>query len=110
MDAEELKYLIIAVITIGFVFEKSLSWLNVRRPVKEVPPTLAGHLDQQKLLEAKSYQFTNYRFGLVTGTFSFGLTLVFIWFGLFGEIDGWLREYISHPIWLSIIYFGLIFL
>lgn len=109
MDAEALKYLIIAIITLGFVFEKILSWLNVRREVKEVPPNLAGHLSQQKLLESKSYQWANYRFGLVTGVFTFILTLGFIWFGIFGEIDGWLREYISHPIWLSIVYFGLIF-
>ncbi|MEX2591583.1 MAG: M48 family metallopeptidase [Anditalea sp.] len=110
MDVEGLKYLIIGVITLGFVFEKILSWLNVRREVKEVPPTLADHLSQQKLLEAKTYQLANYRFGMITGTFTFILTLAFIWFGLFGEIDGWLREYISHPLWLSIIYFGFIFL
>jgi STE24 endopeptidase len=110
MDAEGLKFLIIGVIAVGFAFEKFLSWLNVRREVKGVPPNLADHLSQQKLLESKSYQRVNYRFGLVTGTFSFILTLAFIWFGLFGEIDIWLREYILHPIGLSIIYFGLIFL
>jgi hypothetical protein len=38
MDAEGLKFLIIGVIAVGFAFEKFLSWLNVRREVKGVPP------------------------------------------------------------------------
>lgn len=110
MDGEELKYLIVGIITVGFVFEKVLSWLNVRRDVGKVPSTLEKHLTQQKLLETKSYQRTNFRFGLVSGIFTFILTLAFVVFGLFGEMDEWLRGYTSDPIWLSLIFFGIIFL
>ncbi len=110
MNPEGIKFLILAVVVLAFVFENILDWLNVQREVKEVPPSLARHLSQQKLQESKSYQRANYRFGLLAGSFTFFLTIAFIGFGLFGEVDEWLRNFIPHPIWLSIIYFGVIFL
>src|SRR5690606_33225510 len=48
--------------------------------------------------------------GLLTGTISFIVTLLFVWFGIFGEFDEWLQEFISHPIWLSIAFFWVLFL
>lgn len=36
--------------------------------------------------------------------------MAFIGGGFFGELDEWLRNYISHPIRLSLVYFGVVFL
>src|SRR5690606_3681494 len=72
--------------------------------------TISKHLSQQKLQEIKSYQKVNYRFGLLTGGISFVLTLLFVGFGIFGELGEWLQEYISHPIWVSMAFFGVFFL
>lgn len=110
MDAEWIKYLLLGVLTIGFVFEKSLSYLNVIRKIPQVPATLNEYLNQDKLVQSKKYQITNFRFGLVTGLVSYILTFGFIYFGFFGWVDIWLRDWINNPIFLSLIYFGFIFI
>lgn len=110
MNPEELKILILVILVLTFSFDRLLDWLNVRRALTTVPPTLSKQLSQQKLQDIKFYQKANYRFGLLTGAISFVLTLLFVGFGIFGELDVWLQEYISHPIWLSIAFFGVFFL
>lgn len=110
MNPDVLKYLMIGFIVAGFIFEKALSWLNVRQPVPEVPKTLSGHLDRGKLLKAKSYQVANYRFGMVTGILSFAVTIVFLQLGLFGELDEWVKKWVDPPILQSLVFFGILFI
>ncbi|RZS98756.1 M48 family metallopeptidase [Cecembia calidifontis] len=110
MDAVWIKYLLLGVLTIGFIFEKILGYLNIKREVPPVPSTLKEYVDREKLLKSKAYQITNYRFGLLTSVFSFTLTFCFIYFGFFGWVDDWLRSMIENPILLSLIFFGVIFI
>ncbi|HCD86167.1 MAG TPA: peptidase M48 [Algoriphagus sp.] len=110
MSPETLKYLLIGVVSFGFLLEKILSYLNIQRPVPKVPETLGQYLSSEKLLEAKAYQRENYNFGLVTGIFSFALTILFIYMGWFGWIDDWIGNYISNPLFHSVAFFALIFI
>ncbi|MFD2202131.1 M48 family metallopeptidase [Shivajiella indica] len=110
MDAEWVKYLLLSVLTIGFIFEKLLSYLNIIREVPEVPETLKEYVNKEKLIRSKDYQKTNFRFALVTGLVSFCLTFGFIYFGFFGLVDSWLKTWIEEPIILSLVFFGIIFI
>jgi STE24 endopeptidase len=110
MDPTIIKYLLVGILTLNFAFDKILNWLNVNREIKSIPNTLDQYLSKEKLVEHKNYQLVNYKFGLVTGIFSFLLTVGFIWFGFFGFLDEWLRTYIQSPIFLSIVYFGIVFI
>lgn len=110
MDPESLKFLILAVIVSAFIFENILDWLNVNRKSDAVPVGLTDYLSLQKLQESNHYRKINYRFGLVSGTFMFLLTMAFVGWGFFGLLDEWLGYYISHPIWLSLVFFGVVFL
>ncbi|GAB3645516.1 M48 family metallopeptidase [Echinicola sediminis] len=110
MSAEGLKYLMIGLIVAGFLFNKLTSWLNVKQPVPEVPRTLIKHLDREKLLEAKSYQKTNYNFALVTGLISFLVTISLLYWGLFGVLDSWISDRIANGILQSLAFFGIVFL
>jgi STE24 endopeptidase len=110
MEAEEIKYLILGILVLGFVAEKFLSYLNIKRPVPAIPKTLDQYISHQKLLESKSYQWANFRFGLLTSTTVFVLTIAFIYFGVFGWLDIFLKQYINHPILLSLVYFGVVFI
>jgi STE24 endopeptidase len=110
MDTEWIKYLLLGVLTVGFILEKSLSYLNIIRKVPKVPDTLNEYLNQEKLVKSKVYQQTNFKFGMITGLVSFLLTFGFIYFGFFGWVDTWLRTIIEQPILLSLIYFGVIFI
>ncbi|SFG84196.1 CAAX prenyl protease N-terminal, five membrane helices, partial [Algoriphagus hitonicola] len=110
MSAESLKHLVIGVVVFGFLVEKILSYLNVKRPVPQVPETLVEYLTLQKLKESKAYQLENYRFGLYSGIFSFVLTILFIWNGWFGVIDSWIGTFVPNPLFQSVVFFAVIFI
>jgi STE24 endopeptidase len=110
MDAIQMKYLLMGVVTFGFLFEKTLSFLNSSRPVPSIPQTLDQYVDEKKLHESHRYQRTYYKFGLLTGSISFLITIGLIYFGVFGWVDQWLSQWISHPLLLSLAYFGIIFI
>jgi STE24 endopeptidase len=110
MQPLEIKYLILGILSLGFFADKVLDYLNIKRPVPRVPHTLEEYVNPEKLEKAKEYQWTNYRFGLVTGSVAFLLTFLLIISGAFGVLDHWLSPLIPNPILLSIVFFGIVFI
>ncbi|WP_375583648.1 M48 family metallopeptidase [Cyclobacterium xiamenense] len=110
MDQELIKYFLMGVVTLTFIFEKTVSFLNVSRKTGRVPETLEQYLEEGKLQQSKRYQRANYNFGLLSGSFTFVITLLFIGFGFFGWLDEWLRQFGPSPLALSVIYFGVLFI
>lgn len=110
MQALELKYLILGILSLGFFSEKVLGFLNIKRPIPVVPETLVQYVNTEKLEKAKAYQYANYRFGVVTGSVAFAVTFLLIISGAFGVLDQWLSPFISNPILLSIAFFGIVFI
>lgn len=110
MNPDTLKYLLIGVVAFGFCIEKILSYLNNKQPVPTIPSTLEHYLNQEKLIQAKAYQSDNFRFGLISGLFSFALTILFINKGWFGAIDQWVVGLVAGPLSQSLVFFGLIFI
>ncbi len=110
MNPVTLKYLLIGVVAFGFFIEKILSFLNNKQPVPTIPTTLDNYLSQEKLIQAKAYQSDNFRFGLISGLFSFALTVLFISKGWFGAIDLWVEGFVSVPLFQSLVFFGVIFI
>lgn len=110
MNPDTLKYLLIGVVAFGFFIEKIISYLNNKQPVPSIPATLDQYLSREKLIQAKAYQSDNFRFGLISGLFSFALTLLFISMGWFGVIDHWVEGFVSGPLFQSLVFFGVIFI
>ncbi|WP_154858794.1 M48 family metallopeptidase [Cyclobacterium xiamenense] len=110
MDQELIKYFLLGVVSLSFIFEKSVNFLNATRKTGRIPATLDQYLEEGKLQESKRYQQTNYYFGLISGSFTFVITLLFIGFGFFGWLDEWLRQFGFAPLALSVVYFGVLFI
>lgn len=110
MEPDLIKNLLLGILTLSFLSGKLLGFLNIKRPVPIVPETLQEYVNQDKLMNAKSYQKSNYSFGLITSSFSFLLTFIFIYYGFFGWLDIWLRGFIEHPLMLSLFFFAFLFI
>jgi STE24 endopeptidase len=108
MQPITIQYLLIGILTVSFLFSKILNWLNIRRKTVYVPETLQNHVSAEKLQKAFDYKKANYQFGLVTGTFSFLITVAFVVFGFFGWLDDFLRQYTDHLLWLPILYMAVL--
>lgn len=110
MTSESLTYLLLGILIFGFLMPRILEYLQVSMQQQTVPPILADYLTDTKLLEAKSYQKDNFKFKLITSSFTFLLTVFFITQGWFGAIDSWIGGFGFSPLLDSLLFFGLVFI
>lgn len=102
--------IIVFILVADFGLERFLSYLNIQNSKKTLPPELSDIYDTEKYQKQQEYFRTNSKFGMISGTFSFLVTLSMYAFGGFGWLDGMLNSYIENDILMSLAFFGVIFL
>ncbi|WP_299395384.1 M48 family metallopeptidase [uncultured Gelidibacter sp.] len=110
MTATTLFYIIIAIIIIDFIVDKILDALNAKHYNDPIPAELKDVYDQEAYEKSQRYKATNYKFGLITSTFSLVLTLSFLLFDGFEFVDTIARSYSDNNIVIALIFFGIIML
>ena len=108
MTSTTLFYIIIAIIIINFIVDKVLDALNAKHYNDTLPEELKDVYDEAEYKKSQNYKATNYKFGLLTSTFSILLTLGFLWFDGFEFVDNIARTYSENPIIVALIFFGII--
>lgn len=108
MDSSTLFYIIIGILSGQFLLETILDYLNSKRYQDPVPIELNDVFDTSEYEKSQRYKETNYKFGLVSSTFSFILTIGFLIFGGFEWIDTIARGMSDNPIIIALIFFGII--
>lgn len=105
-------YLFIAIIIIlivDFGLERFLALLNIKNSKLPLPSILSDIYDAEKYAQQQKYFRTNTKFGIISSTFSFLLTIVMYAFGGFGWLDNILQPYFSNEIVCSLVFFAIIF-
>ncbi|WP_044403558.1 M48 family metallopeptidase [Lacinutrix sp. Hel_I_90] len=110
MTPTTLFYIIIAIIIIDFIIDKILDTLNAKRFNDPIPKTLNDVYDTPEYQKSQDYKKTNYKFGLITSTFTLLLTLAFFFFDGFALVDNLARDYTTNTILITLIFFGIIML
>ncbi|MET7028001.1 M48 family metallopeptidase [Sediminicola luteus] len=108
MDSSVLFYIIIGILSAQFILERILDYLNSKRYQDPVPTELNDVFDPSEYEKSQQYKITNYKFGLITSTFSFLLTIGFLIFGGFEWIDSMARSFSDNPIVIALVFFGII--
>jgi len=108
--AQLLFILILVILTADFILERYLAFLNIKESGKELPALLRDIYDPEKYNKQQDYFRTNSRFGMLTSSFSFIITLLMFAFGGFAWVDGFVQHYVISPIWTPILFFGIIFI
>ncbi len=108
MTATTLLYIIIAILIINFIIDKILDALNTKHYNDALHPELQDVYDENEYKKSQSYKQTNYKFGVLTSTFSLVLTLGFFYFDGFEFIDNIARNYSDNNIVIALIFFGII--
>lgn len=106
-------YLFISIIIIliaNFALERYLSILNLGYSKNELPAVLRDIYDPEKYAKQQDYFRTNQRFGMITSTFGFLVTLVMYLGGGFAWVDGLVQNITTNTILVSILFFGILFL
>ena len=103
-----LFWVIIAIIVIDFLFEKYLDYLNSSTMSDTIPEEVTGIYDEEKYKKQQSYQRENNRFGMISGAFSFLVTLcMFLFFG-FALVNGWAWDFTTSAVLAALIFFGIL--
>lgn len=110
MNSEILFYIIISIIVINFIIDKVLNALNAKHYNDAIPVELSDVYDAAEYNKSQAYKKTNYKFGILSSTFSFILTLAFLCFDGFEFVDNIARSYSENPIVIALIFFGIIML
>lgn len=108
MTATLLFYIIIAIIIINFIVDQILDALNAKHFNDTLPEELQDVYDTAEYKKSQQYKATNYKFGVLTSTFSVLLTLGFLWYDGFEFVDNIARSYTENPIGIALIFFGII--
>lgn len=102
--------IILLIVILDFLWSQYLSYRNRKRMTPEIPSQLEGIYDAEAYSRQQEYQKVNSRFGLYTSLFSFVVLLIVLLLGVFGWLDEVLRLYISNGTWLTLAFFGVVYL
>ncbi len=100
--------LIILILIVGYNFEVVLDYLNIKNWSEKVPEKVSDFYSKEKYQKARSYSLVNYRFSTVSSLISFIIMLVALIMGFFGWLDEYIRQFTDSPIWIAILFFGII--
>ena len=108
MTSTTLFFIIIGIIILKFIFDKFLNHLNAQHFNDELPDEINDVYDIEEYKKSQTYKSTNYKFGILTSTFSLVITLLFFVFDGFEFVDNIARSYSDSPIVIALIFFGII--
>ena len=111
MDYSEIKFLLLVIVTISFLFELISGLLNFNSFDKPLPENVRNIFSKDEYSKSQSYKKANFKFGLISSIYGFLIIFIVLYFGLLGELDSYLRNItFENEISLSILFFLSIFL
>jgi len=110
MEAKSILILLLVILSFDFVFNKVLEFLNIKSMREELPDEVKDIYDEEKYKKSIAYAKANNKFGLLTSTFSFVLSFILLATGFFGWFDQQVHGFISTEEFVSLAFFGLLFL
>lgn len=100
--------ILVTIISISFVFDRLLDFLNLSRLDPRLPSEARDIYDEEKYRKSQEYYRTNHRFTQFNSAFSFIVFLFLLFTGGFGALDSWIRTFIVGEIWISLVFFGFL--
>jgi STE24 endopeptidase len=110
MTPQAILMIILIIILVDFLFERTLGYLNQKHAKKPIPDELSGIYDDENYRKSQDYQRALGRFGILSATVSFIITFLALYLGWFGWLDGWLRTFELNEMITILAFFGVLFL
>jgi STE24 endopeptidase len=110
MTATTILYILLGILSFDFILERGLDILNLRNWSPTLPKILEGIYEKDKYLKSQEYQKEKYKLSFISSALSFITSFLMIALGGFAWVDELVREYTTNPIWLALLFFGIIML
>ena len=108
MDTRLIFYCIIGILLSEYILATTPNFLNAKRFKDSIPEELSDVYSSEEYRKSQEYKWTNYRFGILTSTFSILLILSVLIFGGFGWIDNLVSKLTGNSTLQSLVFFGII--
>jgi STE24 endopeptidase len=108
--AQLLFYIILGLLTADFVFEQILDYLNSTQWSDQLPEEVKDIYSEEEYARQQAYEKVNFRFSLVSSTFSFLIMLCMFLFAGFALVNGWALSISASPIIAGLLFFGILLL
>ena len=110
MDAKIILFLIIVILSIDYILNSVLSYLNYKSLSKPLPNELDNIYDESDYQKSQDYNKSIYRFNLLISSITFLILLLVFKYELLGKLDNLLRSFsFENEISLSLLFFASIF-
>jgi len=100
--------IILSIVIFDFLLDRLLDYLNMKNFSPQLPKEAEGIYDAEKYKKSMEYYKVNHRFGLLTSSLGFVVTIAMLLFGGFGWLDRIVRHYTENPVWMAILFFAII--
>jgi STE24 endopeptidase len=110
MNPQTLFYIIIGILSISFITDKWLNYLNAKKFDTPLPDELKDVYDEKEYEKSKQYKKANYRFSMLSSTVMFVTTLLFFLLDGFAFVDEIAHGLTDDSILVALAFFGIIFI
>lgn len=101
-------YLIIIILLVDFILERSLDYLNSKTWSQPLPAEVKDLYDAEKYAKAMDYDKANSNFSLISSAFSLILMLAILLTGGFSSLNIWVQSITTHPIYSCLLFFAVL--
>lgn len=109
MTANILFWIIIAILVIEFILDKVLDQLNTSYFNKPIPSNLSDVFEKDEYQKSQAYKKEQQKFGRLSGSLMFLLTLIFLFLDGFAYVDNLARSWFENEIYIGLSFFGILF-
>ena len=105
-----LFYIIIGLLVADFILERFLEYLNSTQWSDQLPEEVKDIYDEQKYQKQQAYEKVNFRFSMISSSFSFMLMFLMVLFAGFALVNNWALSVSGNPILTALVFFGILLL
>jgi STE24 endopeptidase len=106
MQVNTVFLLLIVFLTVEFIMERVLDYLNTRNWSDEMPSEVQGIYDEQKYQKSQRYNRERHRFSSLVSIIFFVALLAMLFFDVFALLDASIRSVTIHPVFMTLLFFG----
>ena len=108
MKPEVLFYIIVGIVIFSYILGQILGYLNATRYDQKPPDEVSDVYDQDQYGKSQKYKKVNYRFSILTGTFSLLIILAMFFLEGFAFVDQIVRTLTTNPILMALLFIGIL--
>ena len=105
-----LFFIIIGLLLADFIFERFLEFLNSTQWSDQLPDEVKDIYDEQEYQKQQAYEKVNFRFSMISSSFSFALMFLMVLFAGFALVNNWALSVSVNPILTALVFFGILML